>query len=101
MVRVLPTEKLNSVKPLQVIEDFKDICALGKFLRLYNSYIYMMVSDGQGNRDTDLIKHKVIFTEFIMATKDACEELQEMASTITTQYNNGGAITQLHWSSSI
>ena len=89
MVRVPLTENFNSIKPLQVIETFKAICALGQLLHLYNSASDMMVSDYQGNRDRDPTKHKVIFMKFIMATKDACEELKERVSSMTTPYNNG------------
>ena len=101
MFRVPITDKLNSYKPYHVIETFKDMCALGQFLHWLNPAIDMMVSDEQGNKDTDLIKHKHIFMKFIMTAKEACEELQERVSTITTPWNIGGAITQLRWSSNI
>ena len=101
LVRVPNTDNFHSYKPYHVIETFKTRCARGMILHLFNSAVDMMVSHEQGNRDTDLINHKVLFMKLVMAAKEACEELQERVSTITTPYNNGGAIPQLHWSSSI
>ena len=101
LVRVPITGNVHACKPYQVVETFKDMCAPGKFLQLFNSAIDMTVSEEQGNGDTDLIKRMVTFMKFIMTAKEACDELQERVSTITTPRNNGGASIQLHWSSSI
>ena len=60
-----------------------------------------MVSDEQGNREFDLIKHKVIFVKFIMTTKEACMELQENISTIKTPWDNVGTPTTQPWTSHI
>ena len=64
MVRVPLTENFNSIRPYQVIDTFKDMCALGQFLHVFNSAIDMLVSDEQGKRDTDIVKHTVVFMKF-------------------------------------
>ena len=46
------THDFNSHKPWDGIFQFKDICAKGWFLQLFNSSVDMRVSDDQGNSPT-------------------------------------------------
>ena len=87
---------------MDVITTFRIVCSRAGWLQWYNASCDMMVSDHEGNNDSDIIKRKVIFAKFTVTANRACEELCEKVRTTTTPHKGtGGHIDQLAWTARI
>ena len=72
LVKIPVSKDFHTYKPWNVIAHFKDMCAMGGFLHVFNSSVDMMVSEYQGNTQTDPIKHNTVFIKYLMTATDSC-----------------------------
>ena len=55
-IKVPVTTSFETTTPVQVIQEFKEMCARSKWLHWWGAAVDIMVSDFDGSRDDDLIK---------------------------------------------
>ena len=63
-INVPVTTSFDTTTPVQVIQEFEDICARSEWLHWWGAAVDIMVSDLDGNAEDHLIKKTVIYIMF-------------------------------------
>ena len=70
---MMPVTRRFEFKPTDAITAFRNMCSRADWRQWFNASCDMMVSEFEGNKDTDVIKRKVIVAKYTITANRACE----------------------------